>query len=953
MGYGSLLVMGLLALAAAGPAAAEVSWRAPDDGGTPRDAGRITLDARGEWTVRAHGEEGSVPLKHAVSRLDLLCHNDAAQPVTVTLHAELSDDGQRTLYDERPGGDMPRRDFVYIQAPGQPWRRVTGRTDRWTCTVAFEAVPGDTKVGLSPWYTYADYLAYLAGLPTHPHLRRELVGRSDDGREHWELTITDPAVPDTAKKRVFWHAREHGYETFSSFAMEGLVAWLLSDEAAAARRAYLFTLHPMTNVDGVARGNEYRAGYDWPNTRATASGRLTLAAIDRLKPEFVITWHNWIGPRDVDSLFFTDGDDHGPTRRAWDLFTQRFPSPRAAGHRWQSESQPNERNWHQRPLDEANPHMAAMKKYGSRVWGWEMPWWGRDDPDPAAAARSLGAAFGRAWVATQAELAAGHGGDPQPAAAFSVPRWQRHEFRLSGAAQVANPWRDASLVGEFTAPSGRLVSVEGFHDGGEAWRLRFVPDELGRWRYRLRGEGVLLSQVGEFDCVAEGQGRGFVGIHPEQPTAFAQRDGSAFFPMGDTCYGLYDDSHITPELRVDYLRTRRAQGFDFVRMSVGHSEQRAGADPAYWAWGGTLAKPDLDRLNPAFFAGLDALFEQMRAAGMNVELLMLSFYRRPFTDTRLWTPARERLWLRHLVARYASFDNLFLWTLANEYETHPDGRYRLDVPGDLDWVKATSAVIKQLDPYHHLVTVHPVISSSRLGESTRAGFAPPWRIGGFFGREPGIDVLSQQTASAYPTTWDEAQQCWVGDSPGVGQSIAADLVYGKPVLNTEFGYVRQPGRATGRQQVHHPDKVRRSAWRIVCSGGYFAAGFAATTGQGDSWERLDAPNRYPFEVADGGAGDALAHLARFFGELAWWRLKPSALAAGDGLALAEAGVAYVVYLPHGGHVKLELAGPAGAYAAQWFNPRTGVPQPAFEAAPGALDQTAPDDEDWVLRVVRR
>ncbi|MCA1481442.1 DUF4038 domain-containing protein, partial [Bradyrhizobium sp. NBAIM08] len=133
----------------------------------------------------------------------------------------------------------------------------------------------------------------------------------------------------------------------------------------------------------------------------------------------------------------------------------------------------------------------------------------------------------------------------------------------------------------------------------------------------------------------------------------------------------------------EYLKTRRAQRFNFVRMTVGHSEARAATNFAYWAWGGTAKQPDLDRLNPAFFRGFDALMHQLRASGMNVELLVLNFYRRPFTDTNAWTAARERLWLRHLLARYGAFDHIFLWTLANEYETHPDGRYRLDFPGDV------------------------------------------------------------------------------------------------------------------------------------------------------------------------------------------------------------------------------------------------------------------------------
>jgi hypothetical protein len=90
---------------------------------------------------------------------------------------------------------------------------------------------------------------------------------------------------------------------------------------------------------------------------------------------------------------------------------------------------------------------------------------------------------------------------------------------------------------------------------------------------------------------------------------------------------------------------RRRQRFNSIRMSIGHSEARAAKDPAFWAWGGTPAAPDLDRLNAVCFQGLDELFRELRAHRMNVELLRLNFYRRPFTDPNLWTAERERLWL--------------------------------------------------------------------------------------------------------------------------------------------------------------------------------------------------------------------------------------------------------------------------------------------------------------------
>ena len=936
-------------LLASSTLAQEISWAVPEEGGTPRDTNRIELVGPREFLIRASFEEGGQSvLRHAVSRVDLFCRNGGQQPVNVTVHLDLSDGGKRTDYDNKPEAGMKLRDFLFVQPPGKSWRQVDGTTEGWVATVKFTAQPGETKMGLSPWYTYADFIRFISALPSHPHLEKKLVGKSDGGREHWELIITDPAVEEAGKKTIFWHAREHAYETWSSFAMEGLVKFLLSDEAATFRRQYRIVLHPMTNVDGVGQGCEYRGGYDFPDPRGTATGRLTFDTLDRLRPDFAVAWHNWVAPRDRNVVFYTDGENGKPDARAWLRFTQLFPSLRRAEHRWKDETTPMRYNWEgRRPLSEANPHQYAMKRFGTRVWGWEMPWWNYTTQD----ARQLGAAFARAFLRTLEEIRTGTVPSATLPADVNVALWQMHEFAVKGRSEVDNPFREAALVGEFVGPSGQTNVVDGFYDGEELWRLRFVPDAVGEWSYQLRGEGVAILQRGKLRCTP-GAGHGFIGVHPENPYAFAHADGTPFFPMGDTCYGLYDDSSVTPALRDEYLRTRRAQRFNFVRMSVGHSEARAATNVAYWAWGGTPRQPDLERFNPAFFRGLDELLRDLRARGMNVELLLLNFYRRPFTDTNVWTAARERLWLRYLMARYAAFDNVFLWTLANEYETHPDGRYRLDFPGDVEWVKATARFIKTNDPYRHLVTVHPVISASRRGESPRAAIDPPWRIGEFFGDEAALDVLSQQTGQMGDgTTWDERQQCWTGDSATVVASLRADRKYRKPVLNSENGYEYLRGHATEKKQVHHTDKVRRTSWRIVCAGGYFAAGFHGTIGHSDAWNRLDPPNHYEFTIRDEGAAAQLGILHDFFSAVPQWRMQPLGGVTGDVVALADPGQCYVLYFPHGGAASLELVPGRTSYRARWLNPRTGQFDPAFSVKSGpAVKFDAPDANDWVLEL---
>ena len=483
----------------------------PPDGGTPRDPKRVVRLGPREFRILATAEEGNTGVEHAVVRVDLIVRN-AGPETDIVLHIDLSCDGTRTNFDSNQYGRMPQRDYVYVQRPGERWRRIDGATAGWVATVRFSVPSGETKIGLSPWYTYGDYLAYVASL-RHPHFEKAMIGKSDAGREHWELTITDPSVPARNKQRILWHVREHAFETFSSFAVEGLVEYLLSPAAAEHRRRFALSIHPMVNVDGVANGYEYRGGYDYPDRRAAATGRLAWAAIDRLRPDVVVAWHNWVAPRDLDVVFYTHGEEGRASRRAWDLFTQRFPSPRSVGHRWDSESNPDAKNWFGRKLSDNNVHQYAMKHYGTRVWGWEMPWWGRDDGEPLQNARIKGAEFGRAFLGTLIEL-------EKPAAPFEdrppveVPCGEMHEFEVRGPSHVENPFRDAALIGEFQSPSGKKVSVEGFCYGGDLWKLRFVPEEQGEGTYLLRGEGASLFARGRLVATAP-RGQASIRVHRE------------------------------------------------------------------------------------------------------------------------------------------------------------------------------------------------------------------------------------------------------------------------------------------------------------------------------------------------------------------------------------------------------------------------------------------------------
>ncbi|MDA3843516.1 MAG: M14 family zinc carboxypeptidase [Candidatus Kapabacteria bacterium] len=87
----------------------------------------------------------------------------------------------------------------------------------------------------------------------------EKIGASAQGRAIKMISITDPSFPDKNKRRVWIHSRTHPSETGSSFIIEGLIDYLLSESTKcsgiAALDKIIYNIVPMVNVDGVVLGN--------------------------------------------------------------------------------------------------------------------------------------------------------------------------------------------------------------------------------------------------------------------------------------------------------------------------------------------------------------------------------------------------------------------------------------------------------------------------------------------------------------------------------------------------------------------------------------------------------------------------------------------------------------------------------------------------------------------------
>jgi hypothetical protein len=98
-------------------------------------------------------------------------------------------------------------------------------------------------------------------------------------------------------------------------------------------------------------------------------------------------------------------------------------------------------------------------------------------------------------------------------AAQSVGLYDVFEVAVTNDRSYANPfdYQAIELQADFTAPSGKKVPYFGFYDGdgkggsqGNVWKLRFMPNETGKWSYVYRWTDGADRGSGSFDVVDTG-----------------------------------------------------------------------------------------------------------------------------------------------------------------------------------------------------------------------------------------------------------------------------------------------------------------------------------------------------------------------------------------------------------------------------------------------------------------
>jgi hypothetical protein len=506
-----------------------------------------------------------------------------------------------------------------------------------------------------------------------------------------------------------------------------------------------------------------------------------------------------------------------------------------------------------------------------------------------------------------------------------VPKWQRFEQAFKSSVLYANAPHDATLTVTFTSPLGETSEVAGFWDGGRTWRVRFAPNQPGRWSFKTdcsdpsnRG---LSGQHGEFTCSAPIVAGRFWRHGPIRVALdrqhFEHEDGTPFFWLADTAWNGARLSQ--PQEWEKYAVVRATQRFNVIQWTAAPGGNDAGKE-AIDLVAGRVA------INPDFFKRLDQKVQTLSHAGLLNAIVLEPEILPLFAGDPALPDSETALLAGYIVARYGA--EPVAWILLCRNET----------PGK------NAAFWKSTGPSlfghrkHAPVILYPEKSPALLDE---------------FRAEKWVDAFGYPTADGS------------GNDPGHVDTVAlakeAQQEPSRPLISLlPFENTVVPHSAT---RVN-ADAIRRAAYTSLLSAPPAGISYGAQ-GVAD-WDGTVLEGAHPADLPVWEksmflpAAKQMGILADFANSLEFWRLKPApGLLAAEpaelsqlhqvAAILAEPAKLAAVYIPKDRMIEIPLTAMPPSPKVSWLNPRTGKADPAVGVVGSSGCQfPTPDPGDWLL-----
>ena len=245
------------------------------------------------------------------------------------LHREISiqiEARDYTVYNGRKGDILPfeRNTVPVFSYDGEHWERFSNCSfDSRTRSLRIRHIFSRDPVWIAyiPPYTFSRLQSLLTEVRTNPAVKVGSLGMSVEGRPLYVVDVDEPGLENDRRPVVWFVARQHAFEAGGSWALEGMLRFLVSKdpEAQAIRRQVRFRLCPMLNPDGVfAGGTRFNArGVDlnrqWRSSDALSHDSSAAPEIAFVK-QAIARWSKtdrldlWVNIHNNDMIWNDDGD---------------------------------------------------------------------------------------------------------------------------------------------------------------------------------------------------------------------------------------------------------------------------------------------------------------------------------------------------------------------------------------------------------------------------------------------------------------------------------------------------------------------------------------------------------------------------------------------------------------------------------------------------------------------
>lgn len=279
-------------------------------------------------------------------------------------------------------------------------------------------------------------------------------------------------------------------------------------------------------------------------------------------------------------------------------------------------------------------------------------------------------------------------------------QWGMCELTFEGPS-AGNPYVEVQFAATFNQGE-RRVSVPGFWDGANTYRIRFSPPSAGEWRFETRSATPALNSKTGTVTVARAASPNHGPVEVFDTFYLRYADGSPYHQFGTTCYAWI---HQTRDLQEQTLKTLAASPFNKLRFCIFPKSYVYNTnEPELFAFQKNASgKFDFSRPDPAFWRHLERRILDLQKLGIEADIILWHPYDRwGFADMN---DEQDDRYLRYCIARLSAYRNVW-WSLANEYDFMTEQR-----PGHrgnkqwADWDRFFS-ILQREDPHQRLRGIH-------------------------------------------------------------------------------------------------------------------------------------------------------------------------------------------------------------------------------------------------------